>query len=191
MLQVAPNFSVSAAVLWRYLKQHGEAEFLCALFPAWRSPSVHQVAFLETLHTAVYTPKTPILTCRRVSRPPQEIQPKLLSGPHPTASPQTPGHLRSWRMEKQRDHNLGRCSGQCRSTSPEDWDFVSQREVCGEQVYILILVFIQSKCVKNVLWTQVPDLGGGLEPWHCHSRSSERQERSLWQDCAHSVWRGK
>lgn len=38
---------------------------------------------------------------------------------------------------------------------------------------------------------QVPDLGGRLEQSYCHRGSREGQERSLWQDCTHSVWGGR
>lgn len=37
---------------------------------------------------------------------------------------------------------------------------------------------------------KVSYLGRWLEHWHCHSGSRERQERSLWKDCAHNVRRG-
>jgi len=62
--------------------------------------------------------------------PPQKIQPKLLSSPHPAASPRTPGHLWSWRMETQRDDDLGGRPGQCRGTGPENRDSFSSSEVC-------------------------------------------------------------
>lgn len=62
----------------------------------------------------------------------QQIQPKVFSSARSSSTSQTPGHLWSWRMEKQRRrrHNVSGCSGQCRSPGPENRDSVSTCEVC-------------------------------------------------------------
>lgn len=43
---------------------------------------------------------------------------------------------------------------------------------------------------KPLLWTQVPHLGRGLEPWYCRRSIRKRPQRNLWKDRPHRVWRG-
>lgn len=43
---------------------------------------------------------------------------------------------------------------------------------------------------KPRIWTQVPHLGRGLEPWYYRCRVRKRPQRNLWKDCPHRVWRG-